>query len=92
MTQILFKTINKNRGVDITQNRSKELIKLKYVLVLLTVYLVNEWKIGRRQVIKDVINNIQLIKKKNEKLQILEKVKKIIINIKLDSYKYFVVR
>ena len=47
-TQILFKVINKTRGVEITQNKSNELIKLKYVLDLLTVYLVNEWKIGRR--------------------------------------------
>jgi hypothetical protein len=55
---MLFKTISKNIGVDITQNRSKEFIKLKYVLVLLTVYLVNEWKIGKRYVISDVISNI----------------------------------
>lgn len=47
-TQMLFSINKSSIGVNITQNKSKELIKLKYVLDLLTVYLVNELKIGNK--------------------------------------------
>ena len=57
-TQTLFSAINKTTGVEITQNKSNELIKLKYVLDLLIVYLVNEWKIGNKYVIRDIISSI----------------------------------
>jgi len=45
---MLFNVNRSNTGVKITQNKSKELIKLKYVLDLLTVYLVNELNIGNK--------------------------------------------
>mgnify|MGYP007047747804 FL=1 len=47
-THMLFNVNKSNTGVKITQNKSKELIKLKYVLDLLTVYLVNELNIGNK--------------------------------------------
>lgn len=57
-TQILFRANSNISGVDITQNKSNELIKLKYVRDLLTVYFVKEWKIGNKYVIKEVISKI----------------------------------
>ena len=39
--QKLFSSTNKNIGVTAIQKKSKELTKLKYVFVLLTVYFVN---------------------------------------------------
>jgi len=57
-TQILFKANSSISGVDITQNKSNELIKLKYVRDLLTVYFVKEWKIGNKYVTNEVINKM----------------------------------
>ena len=45
---MLFKIISKSTGVSITQNKSNELTKLKYVFDLLTVYFVKELKIGSK--------------------------------------------
>ena len=47
-THILFNANKSNTGVKTTQNKSKELIKLKYVFDLLTVYFVNELNIGNK--------------------------------------------
>ena len=47
-THMLFNVNKSNTGVKITQNKSKELIKLKYVLVLWIILFVDVWKIGSK--------------------------------------------